>query len=92
MAWQRLVNQGSAASLSGSAAQHVRDLLALCHIPATIPPSLAAAAADPLLASPHDGPEFMVRVRNKIAHPPHKGRKGPHNLLSSEAVEPPWVS
>ena len=76
LAWQRLVNEGTwtAPRFEGaSATNQFRGLLAECGVDARLPASLATAAADPALNSPADGPEFVTRVRNRIAHPPRAG-------------------
>jgi hypothetical protein len=95
MAWQRLVAEGTRTSLSGTAAGRIRDLLAVCGVPAELPSSMEAAAAAliPKARSggqPSDGPEFVVRVRNRIVHPPDEGTKRPHAVLPGDAIGGAW--
>ena len=90
MTWQMLVNEGPSAKLSGNAAKDLRKLLRACHVSDAIPPTLVAAAGDPLLGSPGDGPEFVTWTRNRVAHPPHYGGPGPHGIVSSDAMVGAW--
>jgi hypothetical protein len=95
MAWQRLVAEVRRTRLSGSTERDIRDLLAVSGVPAELPGSLEAAAAalSPNARSggaPSDGPEFVVRVRNRAVHPAAKGTKRPHAVLPGDAVSGAW--
>ena len=81
LAWHRLVVEGRWTELKfegTTAAQRIRGLMSASGVGPSIPASLRTLARAPELRSskghlPSDGPNFVVRVRNRTAHPPTSG-------------------
>jgi hypothetical protein len=81
LAWHRLVVEGRWTETKferKSAAQRIRGLISASGVAPGLPIALRAVARSPELRSktgllPADGPDFVVRVRNRTAHPPTSG-------------------
>ena len=91
LAWQRLVNEGTWTGPQFEASpahEQVRSLLGACAVDMSIPAALAAEAADPALSAPADGPDFVTRARNRVAHPPKAGAN--HRVLPGPVAIGAW--